>query len=214
MPQTTPPARYDLPWKAALTHAFHAFMDFFFPELSPQIDWSKRPRFRDKELAGIGFGAAPDIMVAAAKLQLTRQLFTHRWSRKRIIVLFKVINWMMVLPQSHQRRYWQEVLKLDKEYKMELMNPLEQMFFDDGVEAGLKQGMEKGLKQGREQGLEQGLEKGRKEGAVALLERQLTQRFGPLPQTARNKLAKASAAQLESWADALLEAQSLKQMFG
>ncbi|MTV36043.1 DUF4351 domain-containing protein [Duganella radicis] len=58
------------------------------------------------------------------------------------------------------------------------------------------------------------MEKGRKEGAVALLERQLTQRFGTLPQAARNKLAKAGAAQLESWSDALLEARSLKQILG
>jgi len=69
-------------------------------------------------------------------------------------------------------------------------------------------GLKKGLKQGREQGLEQG----RKEGAVALLERQLVQRFGPLPQTARKKLAKASVAQVEAWSDALLEAQSLRQV--
>lgn len=60
MPATTPPARYDLPWKATLTHAFRAFMVFFFGELCVQIDWSKRPRFRDKELAGIMLGDAPD----------------------------------------------------------------------------------------------------------------------------------------------------------
>jgi hypothetical protein len=64
MLNTAPPARYDLPWKTALTHALHAFMVFFFPDLSAQIDWSKRPIFRDKELAGISFGDAPDSMVA------------------------------------------------------------------------------------------------------------------------------------------------------
>lgn len=62
----------------------------------------------------------------AAKLRLTQRLFTHRWSRKRIIVLFKAINWMMVLPPALQRKYWQAVLQLDKELKMELRNPLEQ----------------------------------------------------------------------------------------
>ena len=64
MSDTAPSARYDLPWKTALTHAFRDFVAFFFPELSPKIDWSKRPRFRDKELASIGFGAAPGLMVA------------------------------------------------------------------------------------------------------------------------------------------------------
>ncbi|WP_092274321.1 MULTISPECIES: DUF4351 domain-containing protein [unclassified Duganella] len=61
--------------------------------------------------------------------------------------------------------------------------------------------------------MERGLERGRREGAVALLERQLAQRFGPLPQTARKKLAKASLEQLEAWSDALAAAPSLKQVF-
>ena len=103
---------------------------------------------------------------------------------------------------------------------MRLYNQLEQMFIDNGLKKGLKQGLEQGLERGLEQGLEQGLERGleqglergRKEGAVALLERQLTQRFGPLPQTASKKLAKASLAQVEAWSDALPGAQSLKQI--
>jgi hypothetical protein len=59
MSNAAPPAHYDSPWKAALTHAFRAFMEFYFRELYAQIDWTKRPRFRDKELAQIGFGDVP-----------------------------------------------------------------------------------------------------------------------------------------------------------
>lgn len=287
-------------------------MAFFFADLYTEIDWSKRPRFRDKELAGITFGAAPDNMVAdklvevrlhdgsmqrvlvhievqaqhdaaiarrvldynyrifkeyeqpvgslvlladeypgwrpdafhsrvlgtvmgisfataklldyadrdeellasdnpfawvtlahlrtqqarhdadqlyAAKWQLTRLLFEHDWHKERIIVLFNVINWMMVLPEPLQRRYWQAVVKLEKEQKMKLINPLEQMFLDDGIEQG------------------------RREEARELLERQLTRRFGPLSKTMRARLAKASLEKLREWNDAVSEAQSLKQVF-
>jgi hypothetical protein len=141
----------------------------------------------------------------AAKLHVTKLLFQHRWKPRRIMVLFDVMNWMMVLPESHQRRYWQAVSRLRKEREMKLLNPLEQMFLDDGVKIGL----EKGLEKGRQEGLEQG----RAQGAVALLERQLTQRFGPLPQAVRRKLDKASLTQVEAWSDALVEAQSLRQVF-
>ena len=59
-----PPAHYDLPWKAALTHAFRDFMAFYFPKLYAKIDWTKRPRSRDKELAGMSFADAPGSLVA------------------------------------------------------------------------------------------------------------------------------------------------------
>jgi hypothetical protein len=64
MPKTTPPARYDLPWKAVITHAFHPFMNFYFPGFSARIDWHQRPCFLDKELAGFGIGTEEDVMVA------------------------------------------------------------------------------------------------------------------------------------------------------
>jgi hypothetical protein len=149
----------------------------------------------------------------AAKWQLTRLLFEHGWHKQRIIVLFKVINWMMALPKSYQRRYWRAVLKLEKEHSMEWISPLEQSFMDKGMKKGLAQGVRQGVRQGLELGLQQGREQGRKEGALALLERQLIRRFGPLPKTVQNKLAKASRAQLEAWSDVLDEATSLKQVF-
>jgi hypothetical protein len=321
MPNPTPPARYDSPWKAALTHAFADFMAFFFPDLYAQINWSTRPNFRDNELLGIGFGDTPSGLIAdklvevrlhdgrvqlalihievqaqrdaslarrvldynyrifkeygqpvaslvlladadlnwhprefhtelmgtvmgisfptaklldyadradalqaldnpfawvtlahlrtqqarhdpdalyAAKWQLTWLLFQHRWSRKRILVLFDVINWMMVLPEAYQDRYWQAIVQLEEERKMKWISPLEQSFINKGLQKGL----------------EQGLERGRKEGAAALLERLLTQRFGPLPQAVRNKLAKADVERIEAWSDVLPEAQSLEQLFG
>lgn len=80
---------------------------------------------------------------------------------------------------------------------MKWVEPLEQFYRD--------QGWEKGLKKGRQEG--------RQEGAAALLERQLIRRFGPLPQTVRNKLAKSSLAQIDAWSDALPDAESLKQVF-
>jgi len=62
MPNTA--ARYDSPWKAALTHAFQHFIVLFFPHLHPLIDWTRPAHFRDKELAGISLGAIPGHMVA------------------------------------------------------------------------------------------------------------------------------------------------------
>lgn len=92
----------------------------------------------------------------------------------------------MVLPEDYQERYWQAVLELEKERNMEWISPMQQSFINQG----------------------------RKEGALSIVERQLTRRFGPLPKTVRKKIEKASLEQLEAWSDVLPDAQSLKQVFG
>lgn len=105
--------RYDLPWKAALTHAFQDFMRFFFPALHRRIDWRQPPRFRDKELAGLSLAPGPTPcwptswsqvqaqrvfaqqschdpnQLYMAKWQLPRLMFRHEWNKERILGMFK-----------------------------------------------------------------------------------------------------------------------------
>ena len=64
-----------------------------------------------------------------------------------------------------------------------------------------------------ERGRAEGQKEGRMEGESALLLRQLTRRFGPPPETIRARLAKASTDELETWADRVLDAESLEQVF-
>ena len=101
---------------------------------------------------------------------------------------------MMALPEPQQERYWRAILRLERKCKVEWISPLEQSFIDKGRKKGLQEG--------------------RQEGAADLLERQLVLRFGSLPAAVRKKLAKASEEQLAAWGAAVLEAPSLKQVFG
>lgn len=104
---------------------------------------------------------------------------------------------MMTLPVELEQRYWQAVRQLERERKMEWISPLEQIFIDKGLQIGMKRG----------------LEQGREQGAALLLEEMLTERFGTLPLATRRKLAKASLQQLRAWSKAVLNAQSLKEVF-
>ena len=65
----------------------------------------------------------------------------------------------------------------------------------------------------KREGLVQGLEQGRLEGERATVQRQLTRRFGPLPQVALERLAAADAQTLGLWAERLLDAPSLDEVF-
>lgn len=68
--------------------------------------------------------------------------------------------------------------------------------------------------EGMQQGVRQGMRQGRVEGERAVLERQLRRRFGlPSPEIAE-RLNQASAAELETWADNVLDAQTLDDVFG
>ncbi|MDR1228072.1 MAG: DUF4351 domain-containing protein, partial [Azoarcus sp.] len=64
------------------------------------------------------------------------------------------------------------------------------------------------------EGRMEGRMEGRTEGEAAVLARLLARRFGSLPEWARARLRQADAAQLETWADAVLEAASLTDVLG
>lgn len=73
------------------------------------------------------------------------------------------------------------------------------------AEEWIQEGMQKGLQQGLQQGLSQ--------GETRVVRRLLTRRFGPLPAWVEERLQRADAAQLERWADRVLEAATLEAVF-
>lgn len=69
------------------------------------------------------------------------------------------------------------------------------------------------IAQGRAEGHAEGHAAGRAEGEATLLTRLLTTKFGPLSESIRTRLATASIAELEAWADRVLFASSIDQVF-
>jgi hypothetical protein len=58
-----------------------------------------------------------------------------------------------------------------------------------------------------------GMEKGIEKGEALLLQRQLVRRFGPLPSDLVAMISTASANQIETWGDRVLDATSLEAVF-
>lgn len=73
--------------------------------------------------------------------------------------------------------------------------------------------MEKGLERGLEQGLQQGVKKGIRLGEAQMLLRQLSLRFGNLPQSAREQVETADADTLLRWSERILTASTLDEVF-
>jgi len=67
--------------------------------------------------------------------------------------------------------------------------------------------------QWRNDGIFQGRQEGLLEGEALLLKKLLHKRFGLLPAWAEVKLTQASGYELESWAEAILDAKTLEEVF-
>jgi hypothetical protein len=63
------------------------------------------------------------------------------------------------------------------------------------------------------EGIQQGMQQGMQQGEARLLGKLLVQRFGELPPSVLERLASATEAQIEAWADAVLRSQTLEQVF-
>jgi flagellar biosynthesis/type III secretory pathway protein FliH len=97
----------------------------------------------------------------------------------------------MVLPETEDELFWDEIEQCEKEKNMPHMTRIE--------------------RRGREQGLEQGLERGRTEGQVKMLLRALERRFQvAVPEElAARILATTDRSLLDQWFDWTYEAASL-----
>jgi hypothetical protein len=134
---------------------------------------------------------------AAAKWRLAQALYTRNWDRQRVFDLYSIIDSLMRLPADLEAKVWRWIHELERSKTMPYVTFAE------------RYGREIGLKEGREEGREEG----RQEGLREMLERMLVRRFGPLPDAARMSLQGAQTAQLLAWAEAVMDARSMEEVF-
>ena len=125
----------------------------------------------------------------AEKWRLIRLLYERGWRKRRIIDLFTIIHWLMPLPAELERRLIRSIRRLERRHHVDWINPYDRLRFEEGRQEGLQ------------------------EGAAQVLEPQLNRRFGALSPTVQKRLARASTEQLAQWGEAMLDAQTLKQVF-
>ena len=77
---------------------------------------------------------------------------------------------------------------------------------------GIRQGRDEGIRQGRDEGIRQGRDEGIRQGRAEVLARQLRRRFGLLPPDVVERLGQASAAELDTWAENVLDAETLDEV--
>ena len=77
----------------------------------------------------------------------------------------------------------------------------------------MKRGERLGEQRGEQRGEKRGEKRGEQRGAASVLKRLLTRRFEQLPAWAEERLENASRDEIEHWADRVIDAESLEQVF-
>ena len=120
-----------------------------------------------------------------AKQLLVRLLYQRKWDKQRVIDLFRVIDWMMKLPEELEQKLWHEIETIEENEKMQYVTSVERMAIAKGVV----------------------------QGESKMLRKLLEHRFGNLPAWVSDKLASADEQDLERWGQAVLTEPTLDAVF-
>jgi hypothetical protein len=82
----------------------------------------------------------------AWKIRLIRSLYERGLSKQDVGALFRIIDWMMYLPETQYQRFWQEVHEYEKEKQVPYITSVERHGMERGKREGLLEGITLGLK--------------------------------------------------------------------
>ena len=89
----------------------------------------------------------------AAKLKLVKGLYRAGWTKKTILCLYHVIDWMLDLPKEREAEFLDDMQAFEEEKKMRYVSSAERIGMERGLERGMERGMERGLEEGERKGL-------------------------------------------------------------
>ncbi|MCL0086614.1 hypothetical protein M1N65_00885 [Thermodesulfovibrionales bacterium] len=145
---------YDSPWKDILETYFRQFLAFFFPIIEKDLDWEKGYEFLDKEFQSIAKEVEIGRRYLDKLIRVWRKDDLETWLLIHIEVqgaseiafpermyVYNYIDWVMSLPQRLSRRFWDNLISFEEEYKMPYVTSVEKI----GIEKGMQQGMQQGM---------------------------------------------------------------------
>jgi hypothetical protein len=128
------------------------------------------------------------------KFTLVRQLYERGYNRQQVLDLFRFIDWVLNLPETLKREFWQELRTFEEERRMPYITSVEEIGIERGIEIGI----------------ERGIEQGEKSLIVRLLTRRLDLKV--LPEALLTQVESLPLLQLETLGEALLDFQSLSDL--
>ncbi len=122
------------------------------------------------------------------KWLVVRQLYERGYDREDIIRLFRLIDWMMTLPDELKQAFNREVQAYEEEKQMPIISSIEIMAREEGKEAGIQLGEQD------------------------LIVRQLRRKVGPIPAEVETQIRSLPIKLLEILGEDLLDFGSLTDL--
>jgi hypothetical protein len=122
------------------------------------------------------------------KWQLTRRLYERGYAKRDVLEIFRLIDWLMVLPESLTIAFREELVQYEQQETMRHLTSIEEL----------------ALKEGREEGLQEG----QQVGQCRIIKRLLERRWGRVSADVEQRVRALSSEQLEVLAEALLDFRS------
>jgi flagellar biosynthesis/type III secretory pathway protein FliH len=81
--------------------------------------------------------------------KITTALYEGGFSKQDILNIYRLIDWLMMLPEDLTKRFTEDLIKYEEEKKMPYIMSAERI----GKEKGMQQGIQQGIQQGMQQGM-------------------------------------------------------------
>jgi hypothetical protein len=100
-----------------------------------------------KEALDVFFEAFLELFLpqAYADIDWSKGLFERGWGEKQIRQLFRLIDWIIDLPEPLENAFWDQVKQLKEEKYMPFVTTPERMGRKEGLREGLSQGVSEGI---------------------------------------------------------------------
>ena len=126
------------------------------------------------------------------KMRLVRLLYERGYTREQVLELFRVLDWMLRLPEDLEQEFKRELIAFKEQAKMPYVTSIERL--------------------SRQEGRTEGRTEGRQQGEARVLLRLITLKFGSPSEAVREHIATADPETLLRWSERILTAQTLDEV--
>ena len=117
------------------------------------------------------------------KWNLARRLYQSGFDRQAVLDLFRLLDWLLVLPKELEVAFRKRLLDYEEETRMPHITSIERLS-REGQQEGWREGRHQGWQEGRHEGRQEGWREGRQEDIIEALEA----RFGDVPSDLRQQI--------------------------